>query len=63
MAPKYCDEHCAEIGPVCDFCQHYDFNGDDSGVYTGNGWCNKHNEPRDPVDGCEDYVCMNAKEE
>jgi hypothetical protein len=43
--------------PACDFCEHYDFNGDEDGVYTGDGWCRLHKRPEDPDSYCEDYLC------
>ena len=42
--------------PVCDFCKYYDFNGENM-VYTDNGRCNKHNERKDPEEGCNDFHC------
>jgi hypothetical protein len=49
-----CGEGCY---PVCDFCKSYDFNGDEQGRYMDNGFCNLHNEKKDPSDGCQDFVC------
>lgn len=47
----------ATIG-CCDFCQFYDFNGDDFGVYHGNGRCEHPDHPRnsDPGDLCDDFT-------
>jgi hypothetical protein len=42
--------------PVCDLCIWYAFNGDDC-VYTGDGFCRINGQPRDPDDGCENFVC------
>lgn len=59
----------AECHPLCDFCIHYDFNGEpDMGtdgtiavIYTGNGHCRLHDEHRDPESMCEDFHCTHAK--
>ena len=55
---QYCSDECKDIGPVCDFCRHYDFNGDGNGAYTGDGRCNLHGEYHDPWFGCEDFICF-----
>ena len=51
--------------PICDFCQHYDFNAkeypDGTMVYVYKGHCNKHDKRSDPDDGCDDFVCFNLK--
>lgn len=48
-----------DCGPVCHFCQWYRFNGNEIGAYTNDGECvhPNHPGPRDPGDGCDDYVC------
>ncbi len=56
----YCTFDCAAVGPVCDFCKHYHFNGDEKGRYTGEGWCNFHQHQIDPEGGCEDFYCQSV---
>lgn len=51
---KFCGEGCID---ACDFCMHYNFNGDEDGAYTGDGECNLHKEQADPGDTCEDFHC------
>lgn len=51
---KTCAEDCI---PACDFCRHYDFNGDEEGRYIGEGICNLHNIGRHPGEECEDFHC------
>ena len=58
----YCCKECEQTGPVCDYCAHYDFNGDANGFYTGDGWCKFHEKPIDPLSGCDDYVCFQTVE-
>lgn len=58
----YCGKECKESGPICDFCAHYDFNGDREGRYTGAGHCRFHDEQHDPEEGCEDFKCIKAQE-
>lgn len=42
----------------CDFCKSFDFNGNEEGLYTGDGYCTKHKEDKGPGDGvCDDYYC------
>lgn len=55
----FCDS-CLDA--ICDFCTWYDFNGDEEGMYTGNGYCRFHLEYRDPTDACGDFHCRNARE-
>ncbi len=52
LCPK-CDERFT----CCDHCLHYQFNGDDRGRYTGDGYCTLHKKPMDPGDDCDDYHC------
>ena len=47
----------------CDFCRHYDFNADEQGRYTGNGWCRLHQQQKDPGSMCDDYHCSEADDE
>lgn len=64
----------SECHPLCDFCEHYAFNGQPvnglSGqvatVYVGEGRCEHRDHPheQDPCDGCEDFYCgIQAKED
>lgn len=48
---------CEECPVACDFCKHYNFNGDKNGCYTGDGYCNLHSEQIDPGGYCDDYYC------
>ena len=48
---------------VCDFCKHYQFNGEDHGgkhgpVYVDKGCCMLHFLRSDPGDGCEYFYCF-----
>jgi Zn-finger nucleic acid-binding protein len=54
--------NCDPVGDICDFCVHYDFNPGRDGVYTDNGWCRKHKQPKQPEDGCDDFNCEDRKE-
>ncbi len=56
---KYCSFDCAFTGPVCDFCKHYNFNGDSLGRYTGEGYCKLTMKQMDPEQGsnCNDFYC------
>ena len=65
---KKCNEECY---PLCDFCIHYNFNGEDikdesgkvvakGAIYVGKGFCTKHHRQQDPEDSCEDFHCENA---
>jgi hypothetical protein len=47
----------------CDFCKHYAFNADESGAYTGNGYCLFHKRPEDPGSFCDDYYCSFMEDE
>lgn len=51
-----CGEDCS---PLCDFCKHYQFNGEDRGgkhgpAYVNKGCCGLHFLREDP-EGCCDY--------
>lgn len=54
-----CNEYCV---PLCDFCQHYDFNGDSKNRYTGDGFCNLHKTSRDPDEECNKFFCTSCDE-
>lgn len=56
---KYC-KTC--VGNICDFCKWYDFNGDEEGCYTGDGYCRHWHQLSDPADGCGQFVCKSLKE-
>lgn len=55
---KYCGKDCEDMGPVCDYCTHFDYNGTQDGVYTGNGFCRNGNKPTEPEFGCDDFECF-----
>ena len=57
---KFCSEDCERQGAICDFCKFYDFNGDEDGAYTGEGWCNKFGKQKDPEEGwnCDKFICF-----
>lgn len=57
---KMCSEGCVD---ACDFCVHYEFNGDKSGAYTGDGFCQLHHVNADPHETCDDFHCFNVKNE
>lgn len=61
---------CSHV--VCDFCKHFDFNGEAvigqdgktyANVYVGKGYCRLHSWPADPGHGCDDYHCRLADKE
>ena len=52
---------CEEELACCDFCKYYDFNGDDEGRYTGDGYCNKKKQGREPGEECDEFHCKQAK--
>lgn len=72
--PKYCNKECEDIGPICDFCAQYNFNGVDMyGVdvkgrqrvlkracYTHKGYCKLDFARKDPEEGCEKFICRNT---
>jgi len=66
---KKCNHECY---PLCDFCIHFNFNGEDregidrrmgkkviwkKALYTGNGYCNLHKRHQNPEDDCDDFHC------
>lgn len=64
-AVRRCSEECH---PICDFCTHFDFNGEPhqgthgkvAMVYVGKGHCRLHDEQRDPEHGCDDFYCRDV---
>jgi hypothetical protein len=54
-----CDK-CVDDPVCCDFCVFFDFNEDNQGAYTGNGWCWKHKTHEDPENLCDDFYCFEA---
>ena len=62
---KLCNDELNRCFPICDFCKHYDFNGeeweDGAIVYVYKGMCNKYNKRSDPDDGCNDFVCFRTR--
>jgi heat shock protein HslJ len=57
---KLCSDKQDGCYPICDSCKHYEFNGDEKGRYTGNGYCNKHQEQMSPERYCDDFHCSKA---
>ncbi len=49
---------CDPRGICCDHCAYYNFNGNDQGQYTGNGYCRLHKRTEDPGSECQDYFCF-----
>ena len=67
---KACSKECREITNICDFCQYYEFRGKGfikngiiyrDAVYTGDGWCIKHQAQKEPNDSCKYFYCANLK--
>jgi len=50
--------NCDERGLCCDHCAYFQFNGDEQGRYTGDGWCRLHKRPEDPAGLCDEYFCF-----
>lgn len=59
--PTMCSDKPGACFVICDHCSHFDFNGDKSGCYTGEGYCRFHKRPADPCEGCNDYLCFTLK--
>jgi hypothetical protein len=67
MPHKFCPS--CEGNVVCDFCTHYDFNGEDLPLpakpgnrqsYAGEGWCRqygRHEDPGGPGGPCDSFEC------
>jgi len=61
MPDKYCSPECKDTA-ICDFCINFEFNGDEDGAYTDDGYCKFHKRAADPVDNaCSEFHCMSAK--
>lgn len=56
---RKCSHDCPAI---CDYCIWFDFNGDDFGAYTDDGYCRVNGENKWPEDECENFVCFNIAE-
>ena len=59
---KLCSDIPYECYPICDFCKHYNFNGEETGskhdpVYVDKGCCKLHFMREDPGGGCEYFYC------
>jgi hypothetical protein len=56
---------CEDCTVACDFCKHFDFNGDKTiegyRIYTGDGWCRLKKIDTDPGDYCDNYHCKRVK--
>lgn len=59
---KLCSK-CDTRATCCDFCTHYDFNGDQLGRYTDDGYCKLHKRRSEPEYVCDDFHCEHAKED
>lgn len=60
---KGCSEECEKYNAICDFCKYYDFNGNEGGGYTGDGYCNLYKVSKEPFDDCKRFYCKNIEEE
>ena len=58
---RFCSKECKEMDGVCDFCQYYDFNGDEDGVYVDKGFCKLHKKPSEPHWICDNFTCFLIK--
>jgi hypothetical protein len=54
---KLCKQ-CNEDIVCCDFCRMFNYNGDKEGIYLGNGYCVYHEKRTEPIDVCNDFICM-----
>jgi hypothetical protein len=60
-----CPDCTDRLSHACDYCQHYDYNGEDRlredgriiVVYVRKGWCRLHQRRTDPGDVCDCYRC------
>jgi hypothetical protein len=59
---KLCSQ-CREDIVCCDFCRMFNYNGNKEGTYLGNGYCVYHETSCEPLDVCNDFVCMFYKME
>lgn len=57
----FCADCVGASGSCCDFCRSYSFNADADGSYTGDGWCNLLQKPKDPGDVCDEFHCRSAE--
>lgn len=55
---KKCSCDCTAI---CDFCRLFNFNRNEYGSYTGDGYCVFHEVNKDPADSCDDFICGRYK--
>ena len=53
---KGCSKGCEE-SYCCDFCKHYNFNGDRKGRYLYIGYCSLYKKKSEPWDGCKRFYC------
>jgi hypothetical protein len=53
---KHCSDECKEMGSICDFCIHHNFD---------KSWCSYFNVEKEPYEGanCESFICFQLKNE
>jgi len=66
---KTCGPEC---GAICDFCKHFDYNGEDlkledgrvikGALYVNKGYCNWFKQRTEPEYDCEHFECQFIKE-
>ena len=54
---QLCDHGCS---PVCLHCAHFDAS---TVMEEGEGYCRKNSKMYDAADYCDDFRCLNVKEE
>jgi len=59
--------NCDIYSRICDYCKHYQFNGEDRDgkhgpVYVDKGCCSLHFLRSDPHHGCEYFYCFKVDE-
>ncbi len=64
---KLCPKCDTRWPAVCDFCRHYQFNGEPEErrgkiiqIYVDKGFCEFHQKRKDPGEGegCDDFYCF-----
>lgn len=56
-----CSPACMD---ACDFCKWYQSNEEIVGgwtSYTDNGFCEKHEQKKEPYETCDDFFCFRVK--
>ncbi len=59
-----------DCSKICDFCKHFNFNGEplidkdgkqwENAIYVGKGWCCLHKRREDPAHTCEKFSCQSC---